>query len=174
MSCLPYQPIGVQSFAVQVQLARGLAPVQEAAFQRRVEAWLDDRDLHMEGGRSAFGVVAERELSPIDQADMMIMLLDDTAVRQVRVGPLIGEQDDLSIELTGLLWVEASQHDPLVGAARLLYEASRLSGAAFLKALARIFHERSTGWLRDACRLTFVARGAIDGTIDALHGGGAG
>jgi hypothetical protein len=135
VSGLPYQPAAVQSFAVQVRLARGLSPAQEAAFQRRVEAWLADRDLHMEGGQIAFGVVAERELSTIDQADVMIMLLDDATVRQARVGPLIGEQDDLSLEVTGLLWVEASQPDPLVDAARLLYEASRLSGAAFLKAL---------------------------------------
>jgi hypothetical protein len=135
VSGLPYQTAGVQSFAVQVRLARGLSPAQEAAFQRRVEAWLADRDLHMEGGQIAFGVVAERELSPIDQADVMIMLIDDSTVRQARVGPLIGEQDDLSLEVTGLLWVEASQPDPLVAAARLLYEARRLSGAAFLKAL---------------------------------------
>ena len=37
--------------------------------------------------------------------------------------------------MTGLIWVEASQPDPLVDAARLLYEASRMSGAAFLRAL---------------------------------------
>ena len=120
---------------MQVRLARGLAPAQEAAFQRRVEAWLADRALHMEGGQTAFGVVAERELSPIDQADMLLALLDDSAVRHVKVGPLIGERDDLSLEVTGLIWIEASQPDPLVDAARLLYEASRMSGAEFLKAL---------------------------------------
>ena len=135
MSSLPFQPSAVQSFAVQVRLARGLAPVQEMAFQRRVEAWLADRALHMEGGQTAFGVVAERELSPIDQADVLLALLDDPAVRHARVGPLIGECDDLSLEVTGLIWVEASQPDPLVDAARLLYEASRLSGAEFLMAL---------------------------------------
>jgi hypothetical protein len=86
-------------------------------------------------GRSCMKWGQDGELSPIDQADVMIMLLDDATVRQARVGPLIGEQDDLSLEVTGLLWVEASQPDPLVDAARLLYEASRLSGAAFLKAL---------------------------------------
>ncbi len=135
MSSLPYQPAGVQSFAVQVRLARGLAPALEAAFQRRVEAWLADRDLHMEGGQTSFGVVAERELSPNDQADVLLVLLDDPAVRHARVGPLIGDRDDLSLEVTGLIWVEASQPDPLVDAARLLYDASRLSGAEFLKAL---------------------------------------
>ncbi|MFN8992265.1 MAG: hypothetical protein ACK5X3_01130, partial [Pseudomonadota bacterium] len=101
MSSLPFQPTAVQSFAVQVRLARGLAPSQEAAFQRRVEAWLADRGLHMEGGQTAFGVVAERELSPIDQADVLLALLDDPAVRHARVGPLIGERDDLSLEVTG-------------------------------------------------------------------------
>jgi hypothetical protein len=135
VSSLPFQPTAVQSFAVQVRLARGLAPAQEAAFQRRVEAWLSDRALHMEGGQTAFGVVAERELSPIDQADMLLALLDDPAVRHARVGPLIGERDDLSLEVTGLIWVEASQPDPLVDAARLLYEAGRKSGAGFLRAL---------------------------------------
>jgi len=135
VSSLPFQPSAVQSFAVQVRLARGLAPSQEAAFQRRVEAWLADRALHMEGGQTAFGVVAERELSPIDQADILLALLDDPAVRHARVGPLIGERDDLSLEVTGLIWVEASQPDPLVDAARLLYEASRMNGAEFLKAL---------------------------------------
>ena len=135
MSSLPFQPSAVQSFAVQVRLARGLAPSQEAAFQRRVEAWLADRALHMEGGQTAFGVVAERELSPIDQADLLLALLDDPAVRHVKIGPLIGERDDLSLEVTGLIWVEASQPDPLVDAARLLYEASRMSGAGFLRAL---------------------------------------
>ena len=135
MSSLPFQPAGVQSFAVQVRLARGLAPAQVAAFQRRVEAWLADRDLYMEGGQAAFGVVAERALSPTDQADVLIALLDDPAVRQARVGPLIGELDDLSLQVTGLIWVEASQQDPLVGAARLLYEANRLSGAGFLDVL---------------------------------------
>lgn len=135
MSSLPFQPAAVQSFAVQVRLARGLAPAQEAAFQRRVEAWLADRSLHMEGGQTAFGVVAERELSPIDQADVLLALLDDPVVRHARVGPLIGERDDLSLEVTGLIWVEANQPDPLVNAARILYEASRMNGAEFLKAL---------------------------------------
>ena len=89
----------------------------------------------MEGGQVAFGVVAEREMSPIDQVDVMLALLDDPAVRHVKIGPLIGERDDLSLEVTGLIWVEASRPDPLVDAARLLYEASRMSGAAFLRAL---------------------------------------
>ena len=135
MSSLPFQPTAVQSFAVQVRLARGLAPSQDAAFHRRVEAWLADRALHMEGGQTSFGVVAERELSPIDQADILLALLDDPAVRHARMGLLIGERDDLSLEVTGLIWVEASQPDPLVDVARLLYEASRMNGAEFLKAL---------------------------------------
>jgi hypothetical protein len=135
VSSLSLQPTAVQSFAVQVRLARGLAPSQEAAFQRHVEAWLSDCALHMEGGQTAFGVVAERELSPIDQAEVLLALLDDSARRHARAGPLIGERDDLSLEVTGLIWVEASLPDPLVDAARLLYEASRMSGAKFLRAL---------------------------------------
>jgi hypothetical protein len=89
----------------------------------------------MEGGQTSFGVVAERELSPTDQADILLALLDDPAVRQARVGPLVSDVDDLAIQVTGLMWVEASQLDPLVDAARVLYEAGRLDGVDFLGAL---------------------------------------
>ena len=135
MSVIPMRTARLQSFAVQVRVHRGLAPAQEAAFQLRVEAWLADHELHMEGGQTSFGVVAERELSPTDQADILLALLDDPAVRQARVGPLVSDVDDLAIQVTGLMWVEASQLDPLVDAARVLYEAGRLDGVDFLGAL---------------------------------------
>lgn len=135
MNVHPIRTFSPQSFAVQVRLHRGTAPAQEVAFQRRVEAWLVDHDLHLEGGQTSFGVVAERDLSPTDQADVVIALLADPAVREVRMGPLVADPDDLSLEVTGLVWVEAGQFDPLVDAARTLYEAGRLSGAGFLRAL---------------------------------------
>lgn len=135
MSVIPMRTARLQSFAVQVRVHRGLAPAQEAAFQLRVEAWLADHELHMERGQTSFGVVAERELSPTDQADILLALLDDPAVRQARVGPLVSDVDDLAIQVTGLMWVEASQLDPLVDAARVLYEAGRLDGVDFLGAL---------------------------------------
>lgn len=140
MNVFPIRSSGLQSFAVRVRLHRGMAPAQEAAFQRRVEAWLAEHDLQMEGGQTSFGVLAERELSPTDQADVLIALLDDPAVRQARVGPLVTDDDELSMEVTGHVWVEAGRLDPLVDAARVLYEAGRLNGTGFLLALGGYVH----------------------------------
>ena len=135
MNVSPMSRAGALSFAVQVRLNRGLAPAQEVAYLRRMESWTSERSLWMEGGQTRFTIVSERELSPTDQADILIALLDDPAVREGRVGPLVGDAADQSQKTNGMVWVEAAAPDPMVKAARALYESGRLDGAGFLEAL---------------------------------------
>lgn len=143
MNIYPIRPAGPTYFAVRVHMRRGLTHAQELAFLRRLEVWIAERDLVMEGGQTAFTIVSERDLTPTDQADLLIRLLDDPAVQQVRVGPLVGKANDLSEEVTGLIWVEAAAQDHLVAAARALYESGRLDGAGFLEALGSYVYRPS-------------------------------
>lgn len=143
MNIYAIRPAEPMYFAVRVHMRRGLTHAQELAFLRRLELWIAERDLVMEGAQTAFTIVAQRDLTPTDQADLLIALLDDPTVREGRVGPLVGSANDLSQEVTGLLWVEACAHDHLVDAARALYESGRLNGAGFLEALGSFVYRPS-------------------------------
>ena len=123
------------SFVVQVRMRRSATPVNEMQFQRRTEDWLAAHELRADGGQTSFAVLADRELCAIDQANVLLALLDDPAVRHVRVGPLVNYGDPLAAAVSGLVWVGADSHDPLLPAARRLYEAGRLDGEGFLEAL---------------------------------------
>ena len=136
----PVRHPGESSFVVQVRLRRAATPADESGFQRRTEDWLARHGLQADGAQTSFAVLADRELSPIDQANVLLALLDDPAVRQARVGPLVIEGDELAASASGLIWVEADRHDPLLQAARSLYEAGRLDGPGFLEALGSYIH----------------------------------
>lgn len=122
-------------FAVSVRLHRDTSPTDEVAFQRNTEDWLSRHELRAEGSQTTFVVLADRELTPIDQANALLAMLADQAVRQARVGPIVKEGDDLQPQLTGSYWIEADRYDLSVLAARVLYEAGRLDGDGFLDAL---------------------------------------
>jgi hypothetical protein len=132
---LPIRHPGDVSFAVQVHLRRGATPDDEARFQRRTEDWLALHDLSADGAQTSFAILANRELSTIDQADVLLAMLDDLAVRQARVGPLVTHGDGLAEAMPGPVWVVADRHDWLLHAARTLYLAGRLDGSGFLEAL---------------------------------------
>lgn len=143
MNIYPIHPAGPTYFAVRVHMRRGRTHAQELEFLRRLEVWIAERDLVMEGGQTAFNIVSERELTATDQTDLLIWLLDDVAVSHGRIGPLVGRANDLSAEVTGVIWVEAGARDHPVEAARLLYESGRLDGAGFLEALGSYVYRPS-------------------------------
>ena len=130
-------------FAVYVRLHRNASTADEAGFQRRAEDWLTRHGLKADGAQTAFVVLADRELSTEDQANTLLAMLADPAVRQARVGPLIVDDLELAAKVAGRLWVEADCSDPLVHAARLLYEAGRLDGYGLLEALGGFIHRPS-------------------------------
>ena len=99
--------------------------------------------LSADGAQTTFAVLAERELSANDQANTLLAMLDDPAVRQVRVGPIVTEGEEPTNKDSCPLWVEADLCDPLVYAARVLYEAGRLDGIGFLEALGSYIHRPS-------------------------------
>lgn len=136
----PVRHPGESSFVVQVRLRRAAALADEHGFQRRTEDWLARHGMSADGAQTSFAVLADRELSPIDQANVLLAMLDDPAVRHARVGPLVIEGDDLAASVSGRIWVEADLHDPLLQAARSLYEAGRLDGPGFLEALGSYIH----------------------------------
>ena len=135
MNSMPFHEQAEVRFAVMVRLHRHAAPGDEVDFQRRTEDWLNRHELRAEGSQTAFVVLADRDLAPIDQANALLAMLDDHAVRHARVGPIVVDGDELSAKVTGSIWVEADRYDPLVFAARTLYEAGRLDGRGFLDAL---------------------------------------
>lgn len=122
-------------FAVSVRLRRNASPSDEVGFQRSTEDWLSRHELRAEGSQMRFVVLADRELTPVDQANALLAMLDVSAVRQACVGPIVRESDELVANLSGSYWIEANQHDLTVLAARVLYEAGRLDGDEFLAAL---------------------------------------
>ena len=135
MSGLPFRQPDEVCFAVRVLLRWNATPADEAGFQRRTEDWLARHGLRADGGQTTFAVLADRELSTTDQVNTLLALLDDPVVRQARVGPLVDDDPDLAAKVAGRLWVEADRYDPLVHAARALYEAGRLDGYGLLEAL---------------------------------------
>ena len=122
-------------FAVCVRLHRDASPSDEVRFQRSTEDWLSRHELRAEGSQTSFVVVAERELTPADQANALLAMLDDRSVRHVRIGPIVKESDEATPQLAAGHWVEADRDDLKVLAARVLYEAGRLDGEGFLDAL---------------------------------------
>ena len=130
-------------FAVDVLLHRSVSPSDEAGFQRRTEDWLARHGLRADGAQTAFVVLADRELSTEDQANTLLAMLRDPAVRQARVGPLVLDDLELAAKVAGRLWVEADRYDPLVHAARALYEAGRLDAYSLLEALGSYIHRPS-------------------------------
>ena len=143
MSGLPFRQQDEVCFAVYVRLHRSASPADEAEFQRRTEDWLALHGLRADGGQTKFAILADRELSTEDQANTLLAMLRDPAVRQARVGPLIHDDHELAAKIAGRLWVEADRYDPLVHAARALYDAGRLDGYGLLEALGSFIHRPS-------------------------------
>ena len=143
MSRLLFTQSDEPCFAVDVLLHRSASPAEESAFRRRTENWLARHGLRADGAQTAFVVLADRELSTEDQANTLLAMLRDPAVRQARVGPLVLDDLELAAKVAGRLWVEADRYDPLVHAARALYEAGRLDAYSLLEALGSYIHRPS-------------------------------
>jgi hypothetical protein len=136
MNVVPIREGGRTSFAVQVRLRRAVTPAEEQAFERRVIDWLASRGLSAEGGgQLEFAVLSDRELTATDQADLLIALIDDVAVRPARIGHLVTEGDPITEATSGMVWVEGDRQNHLVAAVQTLYEARRLDGEGFLAAI---------------------------------------
>lgn len=120
-------------FAVRVILRRGLTPAQEAAFDRRTIDGLNAHELHISGGQTSFMVSAAHELSSTDQVLVLLALLDDPAVRRVCISPIATEQVHGFGPRMPHLDVDGA--DPLIHAARSLYEAGRIDADGLVHAL---------------------------------------
>ncbi len=143
-------------FDVILRLKRDITYVEVTRHLRRLEDWLLDQELQTDGGHTGFRVHAERELSPTDQANLLLTLLDDPLVRWAAAGPLTkGAADSHAADEDGSagrahrLWIEADRQDPLVQAARLLYEAGRLDTTGFFQALGGYVQRLSPGWAKE-------------------------
>ena len=74
-------------FAVCVAASRCIAS-DEVRFQRSTEDWLSRHELQAEGSQTSFVVVADRELTAVDQANALLAMLGSRSVRHVRIGPV--------------------------------------------------------------------------------------
>jgi len=123
--------LAARSFAVQVFIRRGAPLSDTLRFEQRVLEWCADHGYLLEGAQTSFSVTAERELCALDQVDLLLALLDEPLVRLARLGPIKSDSGDPTDEMGPRPWAEADASDPLVAAARELYEAGRLGGVGF-------------------------------------------
>lgn len=119
MNVLSFPAKQASHFAVSVRLRRDASPGDEHSFQRSTEDWLSRQELRAEGSQTRFVVLADRELTPVDQANALLAMMDIRAVRQARVGPLVREGDDLKAKLTVHGFPEAG-NEGLIGSSGLL------------------------------------------------------
>lgn len=118
-------------FTVWCELHPGLSPSEEAAFARRIEAYLAERDLQFAGGSLCLAVdSAERSLSPIDQAELLDWLLADPAVCTATISPLVRHRETPALKEAGYLRVGVG--DNMLSALTTLYRARRVSAEQYL------------------------------------------
>lgn len=76
-------------FTVWIEPRTGIAPAAQAAFMRRMEDYLDARDLQFDGAPLRAVIWSpERSLSATDQVELLDWLIDDAAVCTASVSPL--------------------------------------------------------------------------------------
>ena len=82
-------PAKQPTFAVSSAPPAQRVPSDEVGFQRSTEDWLSRHELRAEGSQMRFVVLADHELTPVDQANALLAMLDVSAVRQACVGPIV-------------------------------------------------------------------------------------
>lgn len=105
MSDATTDPVG---FTVWIEPYPGLTELEQVRFQRRLEDYLHGQDLVMSGGPLC-GVVSspERDVTAIDQVELINQLIDDTAVRTLSISPIGFDQGEPAPREEGFLEVRA-------------------------------------------------------------------
>ena len=121
-------------FTVWIEPRTGMAPAAQAAFMRRMEDYLDARDLQFDGAPLR-GVMwsPERSLSATDQVELLDWLIDDSAVCTASVSPLARHPTGPASCADGYVLVRAA--DTANVALSLPYRARRVSAELYLQIL---------------------------------------
>ena len=121
-------------FTVWIEARPGVTAVEQNAFLRRLQDYLDDHELQIIGGPLHAVVFAEdRSLTATDQVDLLDWLIDDPLVRTVAVSPLSPRLDQPAGREAGYLSVRATDLT-LIGLT-LLYRNRSLSAELYLQLL---------------------------------------
>jgi hypothetical protein len=121
-------------FTLWIDHRPGLSIAAETEFSRRLEDYLTERELLMNGGPlRALIWSAERSLSATDQVDLLDWLIDDPVVRAVSLSPLSRRLDRPADRDAGAL--RAGATDLTLIALTLLYRSRRVSAEQYLRIL---------------------------------------
>lgn len=124
----------VWGFVVRLHHRCGLTYAQERDTERRVLNFLEARGMQHDGTQTILIVHADQELGPVAQVTVLLGMLDDPDVRIVGITAMMHDAPTFR-DVDGYAWLDVDCFDPLLHAARALYEANRLNAQAFLSAL---------------------------------------
>ncbi len=95
-------------FTVWIEPNAGLSELAQIRFQRRLEDHLQGQDLVM-GGGPLCGVISSpgRDVSAADQVELINHLVDDSAVRSLRISPIAVDLGEPAPREAGYLEVRA-------------------------------------------------------------------
>lgn len=95
-------------FTVWIEPYPGLTELEQIQFQRRLEDHLLGQDLVMNGGPLC-GVISspERDVTAVDQVELINQLIDDSAVRTLCISPIAFDQGEPAKRKEGYLEVRA-------------------------------------------------------------------
>ena len=121
-------------FTVWIEPRTGMSPAAQAAFLRRMEDYLDARDLQCDGAPLRAVIWSpDDSLSSTDQGELLDWLIDDAAVCTASVSPLMRHSAELASIADGYVLVRAA--DTAIAALSLLYRARRVSAELYLQIL---------------------------------------
>ena len=111
-----------------------MSPAAQAAFMRRMEDYLDARDLQCDGAPLRAVIWSpDHSLSATDQVELLDWLIDDAAVCTASVSPLMRHSAEPASFADGYVLVRAA--DTAIAALSLLYRARRVSAELYLQIL---------------------------------------
>ena len=121
-------------FTAWIEVRLGLPCAAEAAFARRLEDYLSERDLIASAGPLDSLISSpDRSLSATDQVDFLDWLADEPVVCTVILSPLVQQLDRPAEKDTG--FVRACLADPVVIALKTLYRCRRVNAELYLQLL---------------------------------------
>lgn len=121
-------------FTIRIEPCPGLPPALHAAFERRLEKYLAERELQMNGGPlCALIWSGERSLTATDQVDLLNWLVSQPLVRSVILSPLDRRLDRMADRDAGAIRVDIL--DTTLIALSLLYRTRRIGAELYLQIL---------------------------------------
>jgi len=121
-------------FTVWIEPRTGMSPAAQAEFLRRMEDYLDARDLQCDGAPLRAVIWSpDHGLSATDQVELLDWLIADAAVCTASVSPLMRHSAEPASIADGYVLVRAA--DTAIAALSLLYRARRVSAELYLQIL---------------------------------------